>query len=60
MDMVVKVEAGVTIILALKVVILMEMQIYLVNLVVEVEMKSHQIQLLVVESLVSHVLSIKK
>lgn len=40
MDTVVKEETVVTIILALRVVILMEMQIYRVSLAVEVEMKS--------------------
>lgn len=54
-DMVVKAETGVTIILASRVAILMEMQTYHVNLAVEVEMKSQQIQLLVEESLVRHV-----
>lgn len=54
MDMVVKAETVVTIILALKVEILTEMQIYRVSLAVEVEMKSRQIRLLVEESLVSH------
>lgn len=53
-DMVVKAETGVTIILASRVAILMEMQTYHVNLAVEVEMKSQQIQLLVEESLVRH------
>jgi len=51
--MVVKAEADVTIILALRVASLMEMQTYHVNLAAEVEMKSQRIQLLGEESLVS-------